>query len=61
MSTLDFMIPCDPRLFEYFPEEVPDEEVFEDMAVMGTTPEVIVDPVERQAYIAYLANWQGPN
>lgn len=58
MSKLNFMILCDPSLFEYSPEEVPDEEIFEQMAERETPPEVIVNPVECEAYIAYLANRQ---
>lgn len=55
------MIPCDLKLFEYVPEDVSDEEVFEDLAMLGTTPEAIVDPAEREAYVAYLANRQVGN
>lgn len=38
MSRQKFMTPCDPRLFEYFPEDVSDEEVFEDLAMLGICP-----------------------
>lgn len=61
MSRQKFMIPCDPKLFEYFPEGVSDEEVFDDLAMLGTSPEAIVDPAEREAYIAYLARRQVGN
>lgn len=44
----------DPRLFEYFPEEVEDEEVYESMAELGVPPIEIVDPSERERYVAYL-------
>lgn len=48
MSRQKFMIPCDPNLFEYVPEDVSDEEVFEDLAMLGTSPEAIVDSAERE-------------
>lgn len=46
------------ELFEYDfdPNDQPsDDEVFEMMLVTGTTPEQIVDPQEREAYVNWLA------
>ncbi|WP_341650114.1 hypothetical protein [Thauera humireducens] len=42
-------------LYEYDPQDVDDEDVFETMADIGMKPESIVDPKERKAYEAYLA------
>ena len=42
-------------LYEYDPQDVDDEDVFETMADIGMKPESIVDPKERMAYEAYLA------
>ena len=47
----------DPKHFEYDPEDVPDDEVFEMMAMNGDSPESIVDPVERAKYVKYLETY----
>ena len=44
----------DPGLFEYNPKEADENEVMEDMARMGWSPDLIVDPKERAAYIKFL-------
>ena len=44
----------DPGLFEYEPEEADDNEVMVSMAMRGVSPDVIVDPKERAAYIKFL-------
>ena len=44
----------DPNLFEYNPKEADENEVMEDIARMGWSPDLIVDPKERAAYIKFL-------
>jgi len=47
----------DPKYFEYEPEEVSDDEVFADMAAIGTKPEDIVNADERAKYIKFLETY----
>ena len=47
----------DPKLFEYEPQEVSDDEVFADMAAIGTNPEDIVNADERAKYIKFLETY----
>lgn len=47
----------DPKYFEYEPKEVPDDEVFEDMAARGVPPEDIPDFKERAKYIKFLETY----
>jgi hypothetical protein len=52
----------DPKLFEWEPsdaEDIPEEEVFADLAAIGTEPESLKDMEARKRYIAYLAKQQG--
>lgn len=48
----------DPALFEYDPADPPDSEVFEMMAMREVSPDVIVDPREREKYIQFLRTYQ---
>ena len=44
----------DPNLFEYSPKEADENEVMASMARRKVSPDVIVDPKERAAYIKFL-------
>lgn len=44
----------DPALFEYSPKDVPDEDCYEMMAMRNTSPNELVDPVDRERYRQYL-------
>ena len=42
------------RLFDYYPEEPPYDEMMDLMARMGDKPEDVADPKERAKYIKFL-------
>ena len=44
----------DPNLFEYSPKEADENEVMASMARRKVSPDVIVDPKKRAAYIKFL-------
>ncbi len=48
----------DPRLFEWDPEEPPEEEIYESMARRKVNPNVLVDPKDRARYIAFLKTFR---
>lgn len=48
-----------PALFEWEPQEAPEEEVFADLAAIGTEPEFFKDEEVRTRYVAYLAEVRG--
>lgn len=44
----------DPSLYEYDASEPPDNDVYELMALRGVSPDVLVDPKDKAAYIKFL-------
>lgn len=44
----------DPSLFEWEVEDVPDEDVYESMAMRKVSPDVLIDPDDREMYRQYL-------
>ena len=48
----------DPGLFEYEPEEPPEEEVYEMMAMRNVSPSVLEDPEDRARYEKFLETYE---
>ena len=49
----------DPGLFEWEPQDPPDNEVYELMAMRKVQPDELVDPKERARYVKFLKTFDG--